>query len=69
MWRKIKWTFPDYSGKYYGKLNDKKNSNDGKISNNATVGKKVSTEKLSEFQGKHNGKIRVRTCAKNMGYG
>ena len=52
MWRKIKWTFPDYSGKYYGKLNDKKNSNDGKISNNATVGKKVSTEKLSELRGK-----------------
>ena len=50
MWRKIKWTFPDYSGKYYGKLNDKKNSNDGKISNNATVGKKVSTEKLSEIK-------------------
>ena len=33
-----------------GKLNDKENSNDGKISNNATVGKKVLTEKLSEFK-------------------
>ena len=42
--------FPDYSGKYHGKLNDKKNSSDGKISNNATVGKKVSTEKLSEIK-------------------
>ena len=44
--------FPDYSGKYHGKLNDKKNSNDGKISNNATVGKEVSTEKISELRGK-----------------
>ena len=33
--------FPDYSGKYHGKLNDKRNSNDGKISYNATVRKKA----------------------------
>ena len=48
--------FPDYSGKYYGKLNDKENSNDGKISNNATLGKKVSTENYQNLEGKHNGK-------------
>ena len=48
----IKQMFPGYSGKYYGKLNDKRTQDDGKISNNATVGKKVSAEKLSEFRGK-----------------
>ena len=40
-WRKIKQMFPDFSGKYHGKLNDKKSSNDGKISKNATVRKKA----------------------------
>ena len=43
---------PDYSGKYHGKLNDKRTQMTEKISNNATVGKKVSSEKLSEFKGK-----------------
>ena len=38
---KIKQMFPDFSGEYNGKLNDKKSSNDGKISNNATVRKKA----------------------------
>ena len=56
---------PDYSGKYHGKLNDKENSNDRKISNNATVGKKVLTEKLSEIKRENiTGKIVIRTCAK-----
>ena len=57
--------FPDYSWKYHGKLNDKESSNDGKISNNATVRKKVSTEKLSEIKRENiTGKIVVRSCAK-----
>ena len=37
-----RWTVPDYSGKYHGKLNDK---NGKKISINATAGKKAFTEK------------------------
>ena len=45
-----KWTFPDYSGKYYGKLSDKKNSNDEKISKKCNRRKKDSTEKLSEIK-------------------
>ena len=45
--------FPDYSGKYHGKLNDKPSRKTAeKISKNATAGKKALTEKLSEFKGK-----------------
>ena len=45
--------FPDFSGKYHGKLNDKISRKTAeKISKNATAGKKASTEKLSEFKGK-----------------
>ena len=44
--------FPDFSGKYHGKLKDERNSNDGKISNKCNCKKKVSSEKLSEFKGK-----------------
>ena len=36
--------FPDFSGKYNGKLSDEKNSNDGKISNNAAVSKRLNRE-------------------------
>ena len=45
--------FPDFSGKYHGKLNDKISRKTAeKISKNATAGKKALTEKLSEFEGK-----------------
>ena len=51
--RKIKRMFPDFSGKYHGKLNDKISRKTAeKISKNATAGKKALTEKLSEFKGK-----------------
>ena len=43
---------PDFSGKYYGKLNDKKIQNDGKTSNKCNCRKKVSSEKSFEFKGK-----------------
>ena len=38
---KIKWTVPDCSGKYHGKISSKTSQ---KISINATVGKKARTE-------------------------
>ena len=41
-WRTIKQMFPDYSGKYHGKLNDKISRKTAeKISKNATAGKRL----------------------------
>ena len=52
-WRKNKWMFPDFSGKYHGKINENISRKTAeKISKNATAGKKALTEKLSEFKGK-----------------
>ena len=57
--------FPDYSGKYHGKLNDKENSNDGKISNKCNGRKKgVNREIIRIKREKITGKIMIRTCAK-----
>ena len=44
----VSWLFREISRK----TKWKKNSKDGKISTNATVRKKASSEKLSEFKGK-----------------
>ena len=52
-WRKNKQMFPDFSGKYHGKLNDKISRKSAvKISIKCNCRKKVITEKSSEFQGK-----------------
>ena len=59
--------FPDFSGRYHGKLNDKISRKSAvKISIKCNCRKKAITEKSSEFlKGKHNGKNRVKTCAKH----
>ena len=55
--RKIKCMFPDFSGKYHGKLNDKISRKTAeKISKNATAGKKALTENYQSLKGRHNGK-------------
>ena len=56
---KNKQMFPDFSGKYHGKLNDKISRKTAeKISIKCNCRKKVSSEKLSEFKGKHNEKYK-----------
>ena len=45
--------FPDFSGKYYGRLNDKISRKTAvKISTRCNCRKKATTEKLLEFKGK-----------------
>ena len=48
-----KWSkrIPDFSGKYYGKLNDK---SDEKISNKCNCSKKSHQRNHSNLKGKHN---------------
>ena len=42
IWREMKWMFPDFSGKYHGKLNGRISRKTAvKISKNATAGKKA----------------------------
>ena len=62
---KIKQMFLDYSGKYPGKLSDKRDIKmTEKISTNATVEKRSHQRNYQSLKGKHNGKITIRTCAK-----
>ena len=65
MQRKIKHRISDFSGKYHGKLNDKRFEMTEKQVINATVEKRPHQRNHSNLKGKHNGKIRVITCAKH----
>ena len=57
--------FPDYSGKYYGKSNDKEDSNDGKISNKCNCRKKgFNRENIRIKRENMTAKIVIRSCAK-----
>ena len=53
---KKKIMFPDFSGKYHGKLNDKRAQMTEKISTNATVEKRSHQRNYQNLKGKHNGK-------------
>ena len=58
--------FPDSSGKYHGKLNDKRNSNDGKISNKCNCKKKgLIREIIRIYRENITGKIRVKPAQKH----
>ena len=56
MQRKIKQRIPDFSGKYHGKLNDKRFKMTEKQAINATVEKRSHQRNHSNLKGKHNGK-------------
>ena len=57
MWRIVKQMVPDYSGKYYGKINDKWAVKLlRKVSKNATAGKKAYQRNYQNSKRKHNGK-------------
>ena len=57
--------FPDFSGKYHGKLNDKISRKTAeKISKMQLQEKRLKQRNYQNLKGKHNGKIRVKTCAK-----
>ena len=70
MWRKSKQTVPDFSGKYYGKLNDKiSRKSDVKISIKCNCRKKGHNREIIRFlKGKHNGKNRVNPAQKHDYY-
>ena len=58
--------FPDFSGKYHGKINENISRKTAeKISKNATVEKRSHQRNHSNLKGKHNGEIRVIACAKH----
>ena len=60
--------FPDFSGKYHGKLNDKISIKTAeKISIKCNCRKKASTENYQSLKGKHNGKNKGYNLRKNMG--
>ena len=55
--RKIKQVFPDYSGKYHGKLNDKISRKTAeKISKMQLQEKRLKQRNYQNLKGKHNGK-------------